>query len=357
MNNENNRAKRVCASRPPMHGDKAERVLRPLPQKLEAIASFRVDKRMLVIILGLALLGASEAQTPAPAAGDQQFRFSTSVQMVVLQTTVLNGKGAFARNLRQRNFTVFENAHQQAITLFSHNDSPVAIGLIIDNSGSMRRKHSAVLTAAKAFARNSNPKDQLFIVNFNDKVTLGLAGAQPFSANSRDLERAIPPTAGGGKTALYDALEAALDHIHELKQDKKALILISDGGDNASSHSLEQVINDATNSDVVIYTIGLFGKDEDETNPAFMERISAVTGGEAFLPARPGQAATSCRRIAQMIRSEYTLGYSPNGVESSKKFRAIRVNVATKSKEQLVARTRLGYTPSASITTADGLEK
>jgi VWFA-related protein len=319
--------------------------------------TFSVQKRFPVIILGLTLLGASEAETPASVPGDQQFRFSTSVQMVVLQTTVLNSKGAFAKNLRQRNFTVFEDTRQQAITLFSHNDSPVAIGLIIDNSGSMRRKHSAVLAAAKAFARNSNPKDQLFIVNFNDKVTLGLAGSQPFSANSRDLERAIPPTAGGGKTALYDALEAALDHIHELKQDKKALILISDGGDNASSHTLEQVISDATNSDVVVYTIGLFGKDEDETNPAFMKRISSVTGGEAFLPSRPGQAASNCKRIAQMIRTEYTLGYSPNSDGPAGTFRAIKVSVATKSKEQLVARTRLGYTPSATLATADHLDK
>jgi Ca-activated chloride channel family protein len=285
--------------------------------------SFSVHKRLLVFVLGLTSLGASQAGAPAPVPADQPFRFSTSVQMVVLQTTVLNSKGAFARNLRQRNFMVFEDTRQQVIKLFSHNDSPVAIGLIIDNSGSMRRKHSAVLAAAKAFARNSNPKDQLFIVNFNDKVTLGLAGAQSFSANSRDLERAIPPTAGGGKTALYDALEVALDHIHELKQDKKALILISDGGDNASSHTLEQVISDATNSDVVVYTIGLFGKDEDETNPAFMKRISSVTGGEAFLPSRPGQAASNCKRIAQMIRTEYTLGYSPKSDGSTGTFRVL----------------------------------
>jgi VWFA-related protein len=267
--------------------------------------------------------------------------------MVVLQTTVLTGKGSVARNLLQRNFKVFEDTRPQAIKLFSHSDSPVAIGLIIDNSGSMMRKHPAVLAAAKAFARNSNPKDELFIVNFNDKITMGLTGTKLYSANSRELERAIPSTAGGGKTALYDAVETALDHIRGLKQDKKALILISDGGDNASSHTLEQVMQDAANSDVAIYTIGLFGKDEDETNPAFMKRISAVTGGEAFLPSRPSQAAGNCRRIAQLIRTEYMIGYSPNSLESSGKFRAIRVSIVTRNKEQLVARTRLGYTQRA----------
>lgn len=308
-----------------------------------------LQHRLLLSILGVAALGGAQSLPTAPVPTDPQYRFSTSVQMVVLQTTVLNRKGSFVKTLRQKNFAVYEDSHPQAIKLFSHSDSPVAIGLVIDNSGSMRRKHSAVLAAAKAFARNSNPRDELFVISFNEKVTLGLPRRQLFSANSRELERAIPPTAGGGKTALYDALETGLSHIHELKQDKKALILISDGGDNASSHTVEQVINDATNSDVVIYTIGLFGKDEDLTSPEFMKRISYVTGGEAFLPSRPGQAANNCKRIAQTIRTEYTLGYSPNTEGPAGKFRAVSVGVTSPRKEQLIARTRLGYTPQSAL--------
>ena len=287
----------------------------------------------------------AQGQSPAPPIpADQQYKFSANVRMVVLQTTVLTPKGSFVKGLGQNNFLVYEDTRQQSIALFRHTDSAVAIGLIVDNSGSMRRKHAAVLAAAKAFARNSNPRDQLFVVSFNQEVKLGLPRQQLFSANSRELERALPPTAGGGKTALYDALETGLTHIRELKQDKKALILISDGGDNASSHTADQVINDATNSDVVIYTIGLFGKDEDETNPAFMKQIASVTGGEAFLPARPTQAANSCRRIAQTIRNEYTIGYSPSNAGAAGGFRAIKVDVKTsKRRETLVARTRLGY--------------
>lgn len=287
--------------------------------------------------------GAQAVNSISP--NDQQPRFSTSVQMVVLQASVLTVRGSIVRGLRQGNFKVFEDAEPQAIRLFSNSDRAVAIGLIIDNSGSMRRKHAAVVAAAKAFARNSNPHDNLFVVNFNDKVTFGLPQSQLSSASARELERAIPMAAGGGQTALYDALEAGLSQIHELKQDKKALILISDGGDNASSHSVEQVVNDATNSDVVIYTIGLFGKDEDMTNPAFMKRISEVTGGETYLPTRPSQAANNCKRIAQIIRTQYTLGYSPSNRGDSGKFRAIRVSVTTKSKAKLIARTRVGYTP------------
>ncbi len=266
-----------------------------------------------VLVLALSSLGyAQTASPPPPSAADQQYRFSVSVEMVVLQATVLTRKGSFVKGLRQNNFQVYEDDRRQSIQLFRHSDSPVAIGLIVDNSGSMRRKHATVLAAAKAFARNSNPKDELFVVSFSEQPKLGLPRARLFSANSRELERALPPTAGGGRTALYDALELGLIHVHELKQDKKALILISDGGDNASSHTLEQVISDATNSDVVIYTIGLFGKYEEETNPAFMKQIAFVTGGEAFLPARAGQAANNCKRIAQTIRNEYTIGYSPS---------------------------------------------
>ncbi|MDQ2711245.1 MAG: VWA domain-containing protein [Acidobacteriota bacterium] len=304
------------------------------------------------LFLLLAAPSPGEAQTtnppPPPSAADQQYRFSVSVQMVVLQATVLTTKGSFVKGLRQHNFQVYEDDRQQTVGLFRHSDDPVAIGLIVDNSGSMRRKHSAVLAAAKAFARNSNPKDELFVVSFSEQVQLGLPRKQLFSGNSRELERALPSTAAGGKTALYDALETGLSHVHQLKQDKKALILISDGGDNASSHTLEQVMSDATNSDVVIYTIGLFGKYEEETNPAFMKQIAYVTGGEAFLPARPGQAANNCKRIAQTIRNEYTVGYSPSNPEPSGKFRAIRLHVTTARQGKVVVRTRIGYTPQNS---------
>jgi len=301
----------------------------------------------------LALVPAGHAQVISaqpPSAADQQYRFSVSVQMVLLQATVLNHKGAFVRGLRQSNFELYEDGKRQTIGLFQHSDSPVAIGLLVDNSGSMRRKHSAVVAAAKAFARNSNPNDELFVVNFSDRPTLGLPRTRLYSANSRELERALPTGQGLGKTAIYDAIELGLSHMHQLKQDKKALILISDGGDNASRHSLEQVLQDATNSDVVIYTIGLFGKDNQETDPAFMQRIAFVTGGEAFLPSRPGQASSNCKRIAQMIRNQYTLGYTPPGVqESIGKFRAISLRVTKPRSPKLVARTRIGYTSGAAL--------
>ena len=301
-----------------------------------------------LVTLGLAFCSLEYGQGVSPSAipADQPYQFSTSVQMVVLQTTVLNNKGSFVRGLRRSSFAVYEDARKQTIKLFTHNDSPVAIGLVVDNSGSMRRKHAAVLAAAKAFARASNQKDELFIINFNEQIKFGLPNRQLYSANARELERALPPTAGGGKTALFDALETALGHMHELKQDRKALILISDGGDNASSHTLEQVVADATNSDVVIYTIGIFGKDTEETNPAFMKRIAELTGGEAFLPVRATQAASNTKKIARTIRNEYTLGYSPNNEAAPGQFRAIRVSVTSpRKREILVARTRSGYTP------------
>jgi Ca-activated chloride channel homolog len=304
-----------------------------------------------VLFLSTSLWCSSQAQAaqPSPEGSDQPFRFSTSVRMVVLQAAVFTHRGAFVKGLGKNNFRVFEDNRPQQIGLFQHTDSPVAIGLIVDNSGSMRRKHSAVVAAAKAFAKNSNQRDELFVVNFNEQATLGLPRTRLYSFNTRELERALPASEEGGKTALYDALELGLKHIRELRQDKKALILISDGGDNASTHTVEQVIADATNSDVVIYTIGLFGKYEDETNPAFMKQIASITGGEAFLPSRPGQAASSCKRIAQTIRNVYTIGYSPTNQDASGTFRAIRLVVAKPHATGLVARTRIGYTPQAPI--------
>jgi Ca-activated chloride channel homolog len=314
-----------------------------------------VRRVSLALCFTLPCLGmAQTSQSSQPGAVDQPYRFSTSVQMVVLQATVRTAKGGFVNGLRQGHFQVFENDQPQTVGLFRHCDSAVAIGLIVDNSGSMRRKHAAVLAAAKAFAKNSNAQDQLFVVNFNEQVKLGLPSTQLSSANSGQLERALPATTGSGKTALYDALELGIKHVQELKQDKKALILISDGGDNASTHTAEQVIADATNSDVVIYTIGLFGKYEDETNPAFLKQLADVTGGEAFRPARPGQAANNCKRIAQTIRNVYTIGYTPTNGELDGKFRAIQVKVKSPRRGTLLARTRAGYTaqPDASASVA-----
>ena len=305
---------------------------------------------LLLFVLVWPMWGAPQAAAPAATsnAADQPTHFSTSVQMVVLQATVRTNKGALVKGLRQSNFQVYEEQQPQTLSLFRHSDSPVAVGLIVDNSGSMRRKHAAIVAAAKAFAKSSNPKDELFVISFNEQVKLGLPRMQLFSSSSRELERALPATAGGGKTALYDALEAGLSHIHELKQDKKALILISDGGDNASTHTAEQVIADVTNADVVIYTIGLFGLYEEETSPAFLKQLAEVTGGEAFLPAKAGQAANNCRRIAQTIRNEYTLGYSPSQQQSGGQFRAVQVRVTAPRRGKLLARTRRGYMPQLS---------
>jgi Ca-activated chloride channel homolog len=299
----------------------------------------------LLVFVGSAWSDAPPAAPAAPPASDQPYHFSTSVQMVTLQATVLTPKGALVKGLRQSNFHVYEDRQPQNIRLFRHDDSPVAVGLLVDHSGSMRRKHAAILAAAKTFAKSSNPKDELFVINFDEKVHLGLTRMQLFSSNARELERALPTTAGGGKTALYDALEAGLHHVRELKQDKKALILISDGGDNASIHTLDQVIADVKSSDVVIYTIGLFGLYEEETNPAFLQQLAETTGGEVFLPKRANQAASQCKRIAQTIRNQYTLGYAPNQMSASAPFRTVQVSVTAPRRGKLLARTRLGYVP------------
>ncbi len=280
---------------------------------------------------------------------EDPFRLSVDVEMVVLQATVHTKKGNFVNGLRQNSFQLFEDNKLQTLKLFRHSDSPVAVGLIVDNSGSMRRKHAAVLAAAKAFTRSSNQKDELFVVNFNEQVILGLPHTRLYSADSRELARALPATVGGGKTALYDALEVGLQRVRELKQDKKALIVITDGGDNASTHTVAQVMNDFMAADVMIYTIGLFDKNDLDSNPGVLNQMAEATGGQSFYPKKPAQAVSSCKLIAKTIRSQYTLGYSPTDTSHNGAFRTLQLKVTSPRRVPLVARTRSGYIATAKL--------
>src|SRR6202158_1299205 len=165
-----------------------------------------------------------------------------NVDLVVLRARVRDHKGAPVSGLAQEDFRVYEDKVPQQIESFSHEDVPVTVGLVIDNSGSMRSKRSDVINAALAFARFSNPEDQVFVVNFNEHVSMGLPGNVPCTGNQEQLEKALSRNKADGLTALYDAVAVALEQLKKGKWDKKVLILISDGGDNASRHKLDEVL-------------------------------------------------------------------------------------------------------------------
>jgi len=271
---------------------------------------------------------------------------SVDVNLVVLHPTVLDRNGGFVSGLQKENFHVYEDGAPQVIRGFDHEDVPVAVGLAVDNSGSMGRKRKDVTTAALAFVRASNPRDEMFIVNFNERVSFGLPDTRLFSASRHGLEGALNGVPASGRTALCDAVEAGFDHLKKASLDKKVLIIISDGGDNASHHKLGQVLEDAERSDVMVYTIGLFDEAEEGRSPGVLRKIARATGGEAYLPKETREVAPICEQIAADIRNQYTIAYTPSKQKLDNAPRTIKVTATGARGERLLVRTRSGYLAS-----------
>ena len=308
---------------------------------------------MVVLALSLCVAIAARSEprqqgSAPPAAGDGSSgpTISVEVNLVVLHATVRNAAGGFVSGLQEPDFRVYEDGRPQTIRLFRHEDAPVAVGLIVDNSGSMVRKRTDVAVAALAFVRSSNPADQIFIVNFNEHATFGLPDSTPFSADGSELVAALMGVPASGKTALYDAIEAGLDHLKKATYSKKALIVVSDGGDNASAHTLNDVLQDAGRSDAMIYTIGLLDEYDRESNPRALKQVARATGGEAFFPKETKAVIAICRGIAQDIRNQYTIGYAPDNNNLDGGYRRIRVIIAGRRGGHLSVRTREGYIAS-----------
>ena len=280
-------------------------------------------------------------QDPKPTGQETPFQISVNLDLVVLPVSVRDRKGGFASDLKEQNFEVYEDGVRQSIRLFRHEDIPVTVGLVVDHSGSMQNKIADVIEAARAFVRSSNDQDQMFVVNFNERVTLGLPPGIPFTDRPEDMQYAILRAPLAGQTALYDALDTALDRLRTGDREKKVLVVISDGGDNASKLALPQILKKASESNAVVYAIGIFDKDDPDQNPTVLRRLAKETGGEAWFPDRSGEAAELCEGIAKDIRHQYALGYvSSNTVTVG--HRSVRV-VAKAAGKDLVVRTRAGY--------------
>jgi Ca-activated chloride channel homolog len=279
---------------------------------------------------------------------------SASVNLVVLPVTVTDRKGEFVQGLDVANFRIDEDGRPQKIEVFRHEDTPVTAGLLVDHSESMAAKLGEVIQGAMAFVQASNPQDREFVVNFSDTVTFGLPGDLEFTSDTQKLEAAVLNTPASGKTALYDALIAALKRLEKDSRDKKVLLLVSDGGDNASKHAFSEALRMAQSSNVIIYTIGLFDEHSFDQNPKVLTKIAKETGGEAYFPKSSAETVSACRQIAGDIRHQYTLGYSPTDT-SHPGYRKIHVSVMASGHGKLFARTRAGYyfsgaTPAPSAT-------
>jgi Ca-activated chloride channel family protein len=300
---------------------------------------------MLAMLLLIGIAGDAEPQVSPASEGHDPgpYRISVNVGLVVLHPTVRDRKGRAISDLREQNFEVYEDGVRQSIRLFRHEDIPVTVGLVIDHSGSMRAKLPDVIAAARTFVQTSNPEDRMLVVNFNEKVTLGLPDAVSFTNRSEELERAILRTPATGMTALYDAVVKGLERVQASSQDKRALIVISDGADNASKHTLAQLMKMAGQSSALIYAVGILDEDDPDGNPGVLNRLAGVTGGEAFFPSLKDPVIAVCERIARDIRNQYTIGYVSSNAAQTGVYRAIRVVAGGTADGKLVVRARSGY--------------
>ncbi|HEX6501750.1 MAG TPA: VWA domain-containing protein [Terriglobales bacterium] len=289
---------------------------------------------------GTANGGQAQGQAPNSQEGGA-FVFRKQVEEVILHATVLDERQRLVTNLDKNAFAVFENNQLQSITSFRHEDIPVAMGVVIDNSGSMREKRDKVNKAAINLVRSSNPQDQVFVVNFNDEYYLD----QDFTGAIPKLREALEKVESRGGTALYDAVVASADHLKKnAKLEKKVLFVVTDGEDNASRESLETAIRrlQAENGPTV-YAIGLLGEEKQRRARNALKEIAVRTGGVAFFPKDLNEVDEISSTVAHDIRNQYTIGYKPTTPKSAGGYRAIRVDARAKGYGKLTVRTRSGY--------------
>jgi Ca-activated chloride channel family protein len=270
------------------------------------------------------------------------FVFKKEVEEVVVHATVMDDKNRLVTTLDKSAFTVFENNQQQTITSFRHEDVPVAMGIVIDNSGSMREKRDKVNKAALNLVRSSNPQDQVFVVNFNDEYYLD----QDFTSNINKLREALEKVEARGGTALYDAILASANHLKDAKLQKKVLFVVTDGEDNASRDSLEETVRKLQEENgPTVYAIGLLGEEKARRARRALETIAQRTGGIAYLPRTLDEVDQISSSVAHDIRNQYTIGYKPSTPKSVGGYRAIHVEAKAKGFGKLTVRTRSGYYP------------
>jgi VWFA-related protein len=256
---------------------------------------------------------------------------------------VVDRDGKILTNLGREAFTIFENNVEQPVKVFRREDVPISLGLIVDNSGSMRDKRSKVAAAALALVKASNRQDEVFIVNFNDDAYLDV----PFTGDIKRLEEGLSRIDSRGGTAMRDAITMSMDYLKEkAKKDKKVLLVITDGDDtgSAATNTIEKLIAKAQQSEVLIYAIGLLNQ-EDKRAAKRAERalkgLSSATGGLTYIPKEMAEVDQIATQVAHEIRNQYILAYSPNEQKLDGTFRQIKINV--KGANRPVARTRSGY--------------
>src|SRR5580700_3253295 len=276
-----------------------------------------------------------------PSAENGTFVIRKDVDEVLLHATVVDDKQHIVTNLDRDDFSVFENGKPQTIISFRHEDIPVSMGIVIDNSGSMREKRAKVNQAALNLVRASNPKDEVFVVNFNDEYYLD----QDFTNDLLKLKEALEKIDARGGTALRDAIIASADNFRNARLERRVLFVVTDGDDNASRESLEDTVKHLqVENGPSVYAIGILGDEEHPKRARrALEVIAQRTGGLAFFPSTLDQVDEISRQVAHDIKNQYTIGYKPTNPRASGGFRTIRVEAKGKGHGKLAVRTKSGY--------------
>ncbi|HTP34295.1 MAG TPA: VWA domain-containing protein [Candidatus Acidoferrales bacterium] len=287
--------------------------------------------------------------------------FKSDTRVVVCHTTVIDRSGHLITNLTKDAFTVMENGAPQEIRTFKREDVPVSMGLIIDNSGSMRDKRAKVEAASLALVKDSNPEDEVFVVNFNDEAFLDLPHGKNFTSDIKEMEEALTRIDSRGGTAMRDAIRMSIDHLKEkAHKDKRVLVVVTDGNDNSSVVTLENLVKAAQQSEVLIYGVGLLG-DEERREAVRAQRalksLAEATGGAVFFPKELAEVDKIAHQVAHDIRNQYTIVYSPSNTAMDGTFRQIKITV--KAPGNPTVRTRSGYyaTPDQAIPGEKGSSK
>jgi Ca-activated chloride channel family protein len=293
-----------------------------------------------ILLPALCALTAFSLAADKPDTG-QTPTFRSETRLVVLHATVVDKTGHLVTNLPENAFQVYENGAPQHIKIFKREDVPVSMGLIIDNSGSMRDKRAKVEAAALDLVKDSNREDEVFIVNFNDEAFLD----KDFTNDIKDLEEGLARIDSRGGTAMRDAIRMSIDHLKEkAKRDKKVLVVVTDGNDNSSLINLENLVKASQDSGILIYTVGLLNEEdrrEAKSAKRALEALAEATGGEVFFPKELTEVDRVAHQVAHDIRNQYIIGYTPSNLALDGSFRQIKVTANGPGRPTV--RTRSGY--------------
>jgi Ca-activated chloride channel family protein len=288
-----------------------------------------------------------KAQEQVPAAQDEQV-FKAGAELVVLHVNVFDGHSDAVPELPQSAFTVFEDGKPQDISFFGAGDVPVTVGLVIDNSTSMLTERAVVIAGTNAFAESSHPEDEMFSIVFNEHVRRGLPNTVAFTTNRMLLQTSLQRYPPGGKTALYDAIIEALDHLDRGTYQKHVLVVLSDGGDNASRHTEQEMLDRVAMSSAIVYTV----VDPDvvtygESDKGLLKRLAKLSGGVAYFPKNTSEVVANFEQIASNIRRGYSIGYAPEAAQHvHMQTHRVKVLVRAPGRNDLSVRVRNEYMES-----------